>query len=666
MLKRSSLFRVAMNNPDDSEDHADVWAAMGTVIVHDSAPPPAPRPAIMQVIKASDVGASEAIHGSDDDNDDDDDSTSDEDEDVKPCKAVEISDELSLEDLFGPLPADADKLSENAKVESSSGGLSPETKEASIERQFAEIDTELTADEAEIERNLPSVEESQRQLDDILERRKKIASISSKYTTPGCAPQFPTIPRSDTSAVPSLPNGNPKIPTGENDIPNARNDPYSWTQDDDEVHLVVQCPKGTTKRQVHFSATVTKVSLIIDSLEQPDVLDGVTFAPVVPDSCTYTIEDTVEGREVHVSLVKKEEGQRPWPRLLQARQTDVENAKEPLEVDVDQFTNVFDDKLCASSSEEPNATVPVSPKSASPINSSLARYAVQDHGGAFDLQDEVSRIRARDIAATRSEEAVWRQIAQEDSGNNRPKEVSLRTNEPKWVPSVGGAPRAQPKHAGSKAAPRNAPRQGPVVGPMLMGERLEDSDQDSLMQRLRMRLEGLSALPQPEMLQAHTQALFDSLPQTREEFAKARASQPTIINAAAAKVSQPHPAKATQPSPPKSPAKAKGSAAGGFYLDGTNGGANGTYPAKASPMLNGDGLTAPPKASPPALLEIGLQEPSSYAHPISPERYRAGLEREEEIRRENWFNFLAGDDMPVGSDALPPPEAFYGSPPRRN
>jgi hypothetical protein len=280
---------------------------------------------------------------------------------------------------------------------------------------------------------------------------------------------------------------------------------------------------------------------------------------------------------VHVSLVKKEEGQRPWPRLLQEEPTTEAEQRQSDEVDVDQFTNVFDDKVCASSSEAPDSP-------SAPMSSSLARYAVQDHGGAFDLQDEVSRIRAADLAATRSEEAVWRQIAQGEAGNARPKEVSLRTNEPKWAPSVGGTPMARPKEVASKAAAPNGPRQGPIVGPMLMGERLEDSSQGDLMLRLRMRLEGLSALPQPEMLQAHSQALMDSLPHTREEImqiAKARASQPAAAKAAAVKAVQPalSNASALPKSPPKSPpAKAPtGSAAGGFYLSGDSGG----YPAKA-------------------------------------------------------------------------------------
>ena len=34
---------------------------------------------------------------------------------TKPCEAVEINDELSLEDLFGPLPTDVEKPAENSK-----------------------------------------------------------------------------------------------------------------------------------------------------------------------------------------------------------------------------------------------------------------------------------------------------------------------------------------------------------------------------------------------------------------------------------------------------------------------------------------------------------------------------------------------------------------------
>jgi len=45
---------------------------------------------------------------------------------------------------------------------------------------------------------------------------------------------------------------------------------------------------------------------------------------------------------------------------------------------------------------------------------------------------------------------------------------------------------------------------------------------------------------------------------------------------------------------------------------------------------------------------------------VSEERLRRGRAADESRREELWHQFLAGDDRPVGGDALPPPELYYG------
>merc|ERR1712118_631700 len=66
-------------------------------------------------------------------------------------------------------------------------------------------------------------------------------------------------------------------------------------------------------------------------------------------------------------------------------------------------------------------------------------------------------------------------------------------------------------------------------------------------------------------------------------------------------------------------------------------------------------IAAPKNVSVTAVSSLGSLSAgcAQSSFPVSPERLRAGIERDNEIEHNNWFNFLAGDDMPVGSDALP-------------
>lgn len=49
------------------------------------------------------------------------------------------------------------------------------------------------------------------------------------------------------------------------------------------------------------------------------------------------------------------------------------------------------------------------------------------------------------------------------------------------------------------------------------------------------------------------------------------------------------------------------------------------------------------------------------AWPVSEKKFSEGLQRDAQVKEELWHQFLAGDDRPVGGDALPPPDVFYAN-----
>ena len=78
---------------------------------------------------------------------------------------------------------------------------------------------------------------------------------------------------------------------------------YAWGQSETEVSVRVKVPAGTKAKAVKFDVGTAKLKLAVLG---ETVLDGALFKPVVPDDCTFTMEDEGEGRVVLVTLVKAE------------------------------------------------------------------------------------------------------------------------------------------------------------------------------------------------------------------------------------------------------------------------------------------------------------------------------------------------------------------------
>lgn len=82
----------------------------------------------------------------------------------------------------------------------------------------------------------------------------------------------------------------------------------SWTQSQDEVELKISIPAGIKSKecQVVFKRQSIKVAVAKEVK-----LDGALFGPVVPDDCTYTLENSVDGedgRELCITLTKAQDG----------------------------------------------------------------------------------------------------------------------------------------------------------------------------------------------------------------------------------------------------------------------------------------------------------------------------------------------------------------------
>ena len=95
---------------------------------------------------------------------------------------------------------------------------------------------------------------------------------------------------------------------GLNGAPAVREAWGSWTQTDDEVELKFSVASGTKAKycKVNFARNQLKVAVAGQVL-----LQGRTFDPLVPDECTYTLQDEAGGRELCLTLTKAETG-RTW------------------------------------------------------------------------------------------------------------------------------------------------------------------------------------------------------------------------------------------------------------------------------------------------------------------------------------------------------------------
>ena len=105
---------------------------------------------------------------------------------------------------------------------------------------------------------------------------------------------------------------------------------YKWGQSRNQLIVQTLLPDGITSKEVSFAVTTGSVSL---SVCDQTLVDGQTYARIIPDECTYTLEDEPEegGRRLAVILTKKipTAGCKHWPCVVLG---------EP-EIDVQRFAN---------------------------------------------------------------------------------------------------------------------------------------------------------------------------------------------------------------------------------------------------------------------------------------------------------------------------------------
>ncbi|KAL7556528.1 hypothetical protein ACA910_000991 [Epithemia clementina (nom. ined.)] len=115
----------------------------------------------------------------------------------------------------------------------------------------------------------------------------------------------------DTSATAA--SGGGAAMFGQNGAPPVQESWGSWTQTNDEIELVFQVEAGTKAKDCKVKFRPRHVSV---SVKGSTVLDDVSlFDPIVPDECTFTLQDAKDHRELIVTLTKSEP--RTWSWAIQ-------------------------------------------------------------------------------------------------------------------------------------------------------------------------------------------------------------------------------------------------------------------------------------------------------------------------------------------------------------
>lgn len=89
---------------------------------------------------------------------------------------------------------------------------------------------------------------------------------------------------------------------------------YTWDQTLEDVTVYVKVEKSTPKTMVNCK--ITKDHLIVGVKNQPPVVDGALSEPVVASESYWCIQDTKDGREIQVILIKKT-GQHWWKNVIE-------------------------------------------------------------------------------------------------------------------------------------------------------------------------------------------------------------------------------------------------------------------------------------------------------------------------------------------------------------
>jgi hypothetical protein len=87
----------------------------------------------------------------------------------------------------------------------------------------------------------------------------------------------------------------------------------TWSQTDDEVQVDFQVASGTKAKYVKVSFGMNSLKVTVAG---QTLLQGTTGGTVNVDECTYTLQDSGDGRELCVILSKKDAGV-VWPHAVQ-------------------------------------------------------------------------------------------------------------------------------------------------------------------------------------------------------------------------------------------------------------------------------------------------------------------------------------------------------------
>jgi hypothetical protein len=102
---------------------------------------------------------------------------------------------------------------------------------------------------------------------------------------------------------------------GMDGAPAVTEDWGSWTQRSDEIELKLSVPAGTKSKDCKIIFKRNQLSINI--LKETKV-EGGLFASIVPDECTYTMEDAKDGtKDLCVTLTKAKEGS-TWSFLTES------------------------------------------------------------------------------------------------------------------------------------------------------------------------------------------------------------------------------------------------------------------------------------------------------------------------------------------------------------
>ena len=92
------------------------------------------------------------------------------------------------------------------------------------------------------------------------------------------------------------------------------NDRYRWTQTLKELNVYVPVREGL--RSKHLTVKYTRSKLQVGIKGEELIIDGDLYAHILTDDCTWTIEDSDEGREIALYLVKAN-GMEWWNTVCQ-------------------------------------------------------------------------------------------------------------------------------------------------------------------------------------------------------------------------------------------------------------------------------------------------------------------------------------------------------------